>query len=68
MSSIISTARWGHCQEGYGGDPYLQSECAKEYVQGLQYGPDKNHIEAIVSYMACSGHVYLYTSPFAGDL
>ena len=40
----------------------LQAECAKVYVQGLQYGPDKNHIEAIVSYMACSAHVYLYTS------
>lgn len=45
----MHAARWGRCQEGYGEDPFLQGELAMQYVQGLQYGPDKKHIEAIVS-------------------
>jgi beta-glucosidase len=52
-------ARWGRCQEGYGEDPYLQAECVKQYVQGLQYGPDKKHIEAI----ATCKHFDVHTGP-----
>ncbi len=44
----IYAARWGRCQEAYGEDPHLQAELGTQYVRGLQYGPDKNHLEAIV--------------------
>lgn len=50
LLTTIYSARWGRCQEAYGEDPYLQAELATQYVQGLQYGPDTKHIEAIVSF------------------
>ena len=34
-------ALWGHCQEGYGEDPYL-------YVTALQNSPNSSYIEAVV--------------------
>lgn len=46
---MFTSARWGRCQEGYGEDPFLQAEISAQYVRGLQYGPDPNHLEAVVS-------------------
>ena len=29
-------ARWGHCQEGYGEDPYLQAELGMQLFRTVQ--------------------------------
>ena len=42
-------ARWGHCQEGYGEDPYLQAELGMQYVTALRNSPNSSYIEAVVS-------------------
>ena len=58
----VYAARWGRCQEGYGEDPYLQAELSAQYVDGLQNGPDKNHIEAVVrkiSFKYCQYSIFL---------
>ncbi|XP_065825984.1 uncharacterized protein [Oscarella lobularis] len=57
--NLCRDPRWGRCQEGYGEDPYLQAELSAQYVDGLQNGPDKNHIEAV----ATCKHFDVHTGP-----
>ena len=38
--NICRDPRWGRCQEGYGEDPLLMSELAREYVPNLQNDPN----------------------------
>jgi hypothetical protein len=57
--NLCRDPRWGRCQEGYGEDPFLQAEISMQYVRGLQYGQDPNHIEAV----ATCKHFDVHTGP-----
>ena len=47
------------CQEGYGEDPWLTALLGEQYVSGLQYGSDPNHLKVLAG---CK-HFDVHTGP-----
>ena len=61
--NICRDPRWGRCQEGYGEDPFLNSEMAKSYIPSLQYDDTiSSNIKYIESISTCK-HFDAHSGP-----
>ena len=64
MLNVCRDPRWGRCQEGYGEDPWLTALLGEQYVSGLQYGDDPDHLKVLAG---CK-HFDVHTGPENNNL